>query len=130
MDIQQEKVYLNKIICKNIASVRDALNITQAELSRLSNISATFISQLESESRNVTLVILSRLAKALGVTVDFLLIKPQEAEMTKWEEYRVVANTRKIHRQIAYLSDLQLIYLTHIIEDLMPSGAMKEVEEQ
>ena len=130
MDRRQEKACLSKMIGENVTSLRTALRMTKAELSQLSNVSPTQISHIESARRGVTLVTLTKLAKAFDVTVDFLLLKPQETGMDEWEGYRATRNIRKIHKLLTYLSDTDLIFLLHKIDSLLPHDARNEDEEK
>lgn len=59
---------------KNIKQIRESKNIGVNELSRISGISAGYISALErDEKRNPSVNTLERLAQALGVTIDDIM---------------------------------------------------------
>jgi plasmid maintenance system antidote protein VapI len=59
---------------RNIAGERVALGITQAKLARDAKVAQAFISQLETGARkSLDAYIALRIAKVLGVTVEFLL---------------------------------------------------------
>ena len=58
----------------NIKQQREKLNMTQAELAEKSGCSRQFINKIEnSDSINVSSVVLVHIAKALNTTVDSLL---------------------------------------------------------
>lgn len=59
---------------KNIKYYRKKNNLTQEKLAELSNVSESYIKEIESnkEFTNVTLTIIFKLSKALGVSVEKL----------------------------------------------------------
>lgn len=48
--------------------------MSQEELAFKADVDRTYISQVERRKRNVTIVVLARIAKALGTTPDRLLV--------------------------------------------------------
>ena len=62
-----------KIIGRRIKEIRSSKNLTQAELAEQANVSAPYISHIETETKQVSLITLIRIANALEVTVDTLL---------------------------------------------------------
>jgi transcriptional regulator with XRE-family HTH domain len=56
-----------------LLAARKAKGLTQAEVDELAGVDRTNLSQYESDSKTPTLVVLVKLAKAYGVTVDDLL---------------------------------------------------------
>ena len=61
---------------ENIKYYRKKLNLTQEELAEKSDLSISYIKQIESnkEYKNVSLTVILKLSKALGVSVDKLFI--------------------------------------------------------
>ncbi len=59
---------------KNIKYYRKKKNLTQEKLAELSNVSESYIKEIESnkEFTNVTLTIIFKISKALGVSVEKL----------------------------------------------------------
>lgn len=59
---------------KNIKYYRKKNNLTQEKLAELSNVSESYIKEIESnkEFTNVTLTIIFKISKALGVSVEKL----------------------------------------------------------
>ena len=53
-----------------IKTLRDASGFTKGKLATLSDVSATYIGQLEAESKQPTVEILSRICDALGITLS------------------------------------------------------------
>lgn len=58
---------------KNVRKLREAKGFSQEELAYLSNLHRTYISSLERGERNVSLVNIKKIAKALDVSVSHLL---------------------------------------------------------
>jgi transcriptional regulator with XRE-family HTH domain len=61
---------------ENIKYYRKKLNLTQEALAEKSDLSISYIKQIESnkEFKNVSLTVILKLSKALGVSVDKLFI--------------------------------------------------------
>ena len=57
----------------NLARLRREKGLTQEQLEELSDVSQQYLSGLESGVRNPTILILTRIAKALGVSLFTLL---------------------------------------------------------
>ena len=62
-----------KLIGKRIQEVRKQQAMTQAELAALTDISASYISCIETAKKQASLESLIRISNALGITVDELL---------------------------------------------------------
>ena len=56
----------------NVRRQREVRNLTQEDLAEKAGLHSTYVSGIERGVRNPSLVIISRLAKALGVTVSQL----------------------------------------------------------
>jgi transcriptional regulator with XRE-family HTH domain len=57
---------------------RKAAGMSQEELAFEAGLDRTYISQVERQKRNMTIVVLARIAKALGTTPDRLLVHPKK----------------------------------------------------
>jgi transcriptional regulator with XRE-family HTH domain len=66
---------LRETLGRNIRQLRQAKGWSQEELSARSDLSQTYVSQLESCQRAVTIDVIDQLARALGVCADQLLKK-------------------------------------------------------
>ena len=66
-------VEIKKIVGDNIRFIREKRGLTQEELSVLTNMSKTFIGDIERAQKAPTTVSLVKLAKALGVKPSLLL---------------------------------------------------------
>lgn len=58
---------------QRVRKIRKSRNYTQAKVSALTGMDVTYISSFERGERNVSLVNIYRLAKALGVTASYLI---------------------------------------------------------
>lgn len=61
------------VIAKNVRSLRLAAGLSQEKLGYEAGLDRTYISQVERSKRNLTVVALARIAKALKVPVDQLV---------------------------------------------------------
>jgi len=64
------------IVADNVRSLRKAAELSQEELAHEAGLDRTYISQVERRQRNVTIVVLAKIAGALKVTPDRLLVAP------------------------------------------------------
>jgi len=64
-----------KRFAKRVSVLRKKKNWSQEELGKRSGLHRTYIGSIERSERNVSLINVSKLAKALGVTADFLIKK-------------------------------------------------------
>jgi transcriptional regulator with XRE-family HTH domain len=64
------------IVAVNVRSLRKAAELSQEELAHEAGLDRTYISQVERQKRNVTIVVLAKIAAALDVTPDRLLVAP------------------------------------------------------
>lgn len=58
---------------KNLKRIRTEKGITQGDIVRTLGVSRSFVSNIENDKTNPTLSTISKLAKAVGVSVDELL---------------------------------------------------------
>jgi transcriptional regulator with XRE-family HTH domain len=64
------------VVADNVRSLRRTAGLSQEELAHEAGVDRTYISQVERRQRNVTIVVLAKIAKALNVTPDKLLLVP------------------------------------------------------
>jgi transcriptional regulator with XRE-family HTH domain len=70
------------IVAANVRAARKAARLSQEELAFEAQVDRTYVSQVERKQRNITVSVLARIAEALGVTPDKLLI-PSGVPTTK-----------------------------------------------
>jgi len=71
------------VVAQNVRARRKAAGLSQEDLAHEAGVDRTYVSQVERRQRNVTIVVLARLAKALGTTADQLLVAPAEPRQTR-----------------------------------------------
>ncbi|WP_420965987.1 helix-turn-helix domain-containing protein [Bradyrhizobium sp. B120] len=62
------------VVADNVRSLRKTAGLSQEELAHEAGVDRTYISQVERRQRNVTIVVLAKIARALNVTPDKLLL--------------------------------------------------------
>jgi transcriptional regulator with XRE-family HTH domain len=72
------------VVAQNVRTLRRAAGWSQEELAYEANVDRTYVSQVERRQRNLTIVVLARLAKALGTTADQLLVPSVEAGQRRY----------------------------------------------
>ena len=70
-----------KPIGKRIKAIRKSKGITQAQLAEMTNMSNIFISRIETGAKNVSLTSLIKIAVALNVTIDELVLLDEVIEL-------------------------------------------------
>ena len=65
-----------QVVGRNVRRLRERLSLSQEELAFETELHRTYISGVERGVRNPTVLVIDRLAKALGVT-PHLLLKPR-----------------------------------------------------
>ena len=68
---------LRYVVGENIRALRDDRDMAQDELAHLAEIHTTYLSGVETGKRNITLNVLERIAKALGVVEEDLVRRPE-----------------------------------------------------
>ncbi len=58
---------------KNLKSIRSKKNISQGEIARILKVGRSFITNIENGKTNPTLDTISKIAKAIGVSVSALM---------------------------------------------------------
>ncbi|WP_145831514.1 helix-turn-helix domain-containing protein [Bradyrhizobium huanghuaihaiense] len=61
------------VVAKAVRRARKSLGLSQEDLALEAGLDRTYVSQVERGTRNCTIVVLTRLAKALNTTPDLLL---------------------------------------------------------
>jgi transcriptional regulator with XRE-family HTH domain len=67
-------IVLIALIAKNVTLLRKAAGWSQEELAHRAGLDRTYISQVERKKRNLTISVLSRLARALNTAPNKLLL--------------------------------------------------------
>jgi transcriptional regulator with XRE-family HTH domain len=65
-----------EIVALNVRAARKVAGLSQEELAFEAQVDRTYISQVERKQRNLTVSVLARIARALDVTPDRLLVPP------------------------------------------------------
>jgi transcriptional regulator with XRE-family HTH domain len=73
MQTEIEFDYLRKVLASNVRKYRKLRSLSQEDLAFEADIDRTYISQIERSIINPSLLILFRVGRALGVTVQDLL---------------------------------------------------------
>lgn len=68
------------VLADTVRRARKTLGMSQEELAFKADLDRTYISQVERRKRNVTIVVLARIAKALKTTPDRLLIPVRKSK--------------------------------------------------
>ena len=76
------------IVAVNVRIARKLAGLSQEQLAFEAQLDRTYISQVERKQRNVTISVLARLAKALGVTPDRLLVPSSGASLSRTKKRR------------------------------------------
>jgi transcriptional regulator with XRE-family HTH domain len=63
-----------RVVAETVRRARKAAGLSQEDLALEAGLDRTYISQVERGKRNVTIVVLARIAKALKTTPDRLLV--------------------------------------------------------
>jgi len=63
-------------VAVNVRAARKAAGLSQEELALEADVDRTYISQVERGKRNITIVVLARLARAMGTTAAQLVAGP------------------------------------------------------
>ena len=87
---------------KNIQSLRVRRNFSQAVLAEMSDISAQYMSNIETGIKQVSLETLYRIAHSLGVTVSQLLEEETDAlqPIMIWSAYKIYLHSSPFEKQL------------------------------
>jgi transcriptional regulator with XRE-family HTH domain len=69
-----------RIVAETVRRARKAADLSQEDLALEAGVDRTYISQVERGKRNVTIVVLARIAKALKTTPDRLLVPVRKSK--------------------------------------------------
>jgi transcriptional regulator with XRE-family HTH domain len=101
---------------KRIREERLALNLTQESLAEKVDVSDAYIGQIERGQRSLSLETLVKLAKRLGVTVDYLLQESVKADDQQFmDQVRQLVAERSIQEKQMVLDIIKLM-LVHVDE--------------
>ncbi|WP_082512566.1 helix-turn-helix transcriptional regulator [Afipia sp. Root123D2] len=67
------------VVAQTVRKARKAAGLSQEKLAFEAGLDRTYVSQVERGKRNVTIVVLARLASALKTTPDRLLVPPRRS---------------------------------------------------
>ena len=68
------------VVADSVRRARKAAGLSQEDLALEAGLDRTYISQVERGKRNVTVIVLARIAGALKVTPDRLLVPPRKSK--------------------------------------------------
>ena len=68
-----------RVVAETVRRARKAAGLSQEELASEAGLDRTYISQVERGKRNVTIVVLARIARALKTTPDRLLVPARKS---------------------------------------------------
>lgn len=101
---------------KRIREERLALNLTQESLAERVDVSDAYIGQIERGQRSLSLETLVKLAKRLGVTVDYLLQESVKADDQQFmDQVRQLVSERSLQEKQMVLDVIKLM-LVHVEE--------------
>jgi transcriptional regulator with XRE-family HTH domain len=75
----EDETGIISVVAQTVRKARKAAGLSQEELAFEAGLDRTYISQVERGKRNVTIVVLARLAAALKITPDRLLVPPRRS---------------------------------------------------
>ncbi len=73
MEKPTQNVYAQELIGKNLKALRKAQQLTQEQLAEKATLHINYISAVERGLKNISIVNIEKLAKALGVTMTVLV---------------------------------------------------------
>ena len=103
-----------KIVCDNIRRLRELKGLSQKELADMMDMPAPQYSRLESGKSAPTLNTLVRIAEALSIEVEHLLISPKKANPKQQLEHKAEL-TEKI-KKLTDITEYDKEFLNYIIE--------------
>ena len=68
------------VVAETVRRARKTAGLSQEDLALEAGLDRTYISQVERKKRNVTIVVLAKIARALKTTPDRLLIPPRKSK--------------------------------------------------
>jgi transcriptional regulator with XRE-family HTH domain len=70
----RKKAEIVEVVARNVRAARLNAGLSQEELAHEAQVDRTYVSQVEGGRRNITVTVLARIAAALKMTPDRLLI--------------------------------------------------------
>ena len=71
---REGKAEIIKVVAANVRAARKTAGLSQEALALEADVDRTYISQIEGGRRNITVTVLARIAGALEITPDKLLV--------------------------------------------------------
>ncbi len=76
----EDETGIIRVVAEAVKRARKAAGLSQEELAFEAGLDRTYISQVERRKRNVTIVVLAKIAKALRTTPDRLLVPVRKSK--------------------------------------------------
>ncbi len=76
MMTKKDSDWIIGVVAENVRSLRREAELSQEELAHEAGVDRTYISQVERRQRNITIAVLAKIAMALQVSPDRLLVPP------------------------------------------------------
>jgi transcriptional regulator with XRE-family HTH domain len=100
-----------KLLGAKIRKERARLNLTQFALAEAAGISDTYMGAIERGERSITLDILVRLVKSLGVTIDYIMADyVPDSESNILEQLKQITGGQTLERRQLALKILRIIF--------------------
>jgi transcriptional regulator with XRE-family HTH domain len=77
----EDGIGIIRVVAETVRRARKGAGLSQEELALEAGVDRTYVSQVERGKRNVTIVLLARIAKALKTTPDRLLVPPRKSKV-------------------------------------------------
>ena len=78
----EDETGIIRVVAEAVRRARKAAELSQEDLALEAGLDRTYISQVERGKRNVTIIVLARIAKALKTTPDRLLVPGRKSTKT------------------------------------------------
>jgi len=114
--VKKEKDQLDKIVGRNIRYEREVRKISRDDLASIIGLTTSHLGLIERGERGATLVTLSELEKALGVSVNKFLA---EKDSYKKEPVSVETYRKKAVTLISQLDETELKMLIHSVKAVL-----------
>lgn len=100
-----------ELLGKRIKEVRGQRMLSQEELSELADVTAQYISYVETGRKRVSLQVLVNIADALSVSVDELLLGNQKTEISLYlvELTNLIEECTRYERRVVYEQIVSLV---------------------
>ncbi|MHC2318828.1 transcriptional regulator with XRE-family HTH domain [Bradyrhizobium diazoefficiens] len=75
----EDETGIVEVLAEAVKKARKGLGLSQEDLALEAGLDRTYVSQVERGTRNCTIIVLARLARALKTTPDRLLMAPKKS---------------------------------------------------